>query len=239
MINTNTIINELKNLNYPFLENNKNGFKINEKNFVYKIGEIPILLSAPHAVKQFREKKEKASDYLTGALAIYLAQKCNCSYFVRTFNDNDDPNYPLETTLYKIENDYLKTLKKFIEEHKQFLIIDIHGCINNKKYDCSFWHDNYNTCDENIIKIFTSNFNSYNLSTDNGSEYLGGQITRQSALLSNAFQIEIKRKIRTLKQENFYLLKSFIDSMEKSIFETYNYSIKLEKVRRDKNEHNK
>ena len=52
-------------------------------------------------------------------------------------------------------------------------------------------------------------------------------------MITNSFQIEIKRKIRTLKLENYYLLKSFIDSMEESIYKTYDYSMKLEKVRRD------
>lgn len=223
----NTIINELKNLNYQFLENDKNGIKINNKNYTYSIGEIPILLSAPHAVKQYRESQIKLSDYLTGPLAIYLAKKCNCSYFVRVFNDNDDPNFPLGITLPQIENEYLKTLKYFIKKYKQFLVIDLHGCSNSKKYDCSLWHNNYNPCDPNIIRIFETNFNDYNLSYDNGSEYLGGQVTRQSSLITNAFQIEVKRKIRTLKLKNYYLLKAFIDSMKKSIYETYDYSMRL------------
>ena len=233
MIDANTIINELRNLNYQFLVNNKNGLKIDNKNYIFKTGKIPILLSAPHAVKQYRESQVKPSDYLTGALAIYLAEKCNCSYFVRVFNDNDDPNFPLGTTLSHIENDYLNALKKYIQEFNQFLVIDIHGCVNSKEYDCSIWSNNYNTCDSNIIKIFENNFRCYNLSVDNGTEYLGGQVTRQSSMITNSFQIEIKRKIRTLKLENYYLLNSFIDSMEESIYETYDYSMKLEKVRRD------
>ena len=113
-------------------------------------------------------------------------------------------------------------------------MIDIHGCVNSKKYDCSLWHDDYNTCETQVVKIFENNFNCYDLTLDNGTEYLGGQVTRQCALITNSFQIEIKRKIRTLKLENYYLLKSFIDSMEKSIYETYDYSMKLEKVRRDR-----
>lgn len=233
MINANTIINELRNLNGLFLVNNKNGLKIDHKNYIFKNGKIPILLSAPHAVKQYRESQVKFSDYLTGALAIYLAEKCNCSYFVRVFNDHDDPNFPLGTTLPQTENNYLKALKKFIQEYNQFLVIDVHGCTDNKKYDCSLWHDNYATCKSEIIKIFETNLSNADLSVDNGSEYLGGQVTRQSALLTNAFQIEIKRKIRTLELENYYLLKSFIDATEKSIYETYD-SIKLEKVRRDR-----
>ena len=234
MINANTIIRELRNLNYQFLINNKNGLKIDNKNYMFKNGKIPILLSAPHAVKQYRESQVKPSDYLTGALAIYLAEKCDCSYFVRIFNDKDDPNFPLGITLPEIENNYLRNLKKFIQKYNQFLTIDIHGCVNSKKYECSLWHNNYNACDSRIINIFEKNFKYYNLTIDNGTEYLGGQVTRQCALITNSFQLEIKRKIRTLKLENYYLLKSFTDSMKKSIHETYDYSMKLDKVRRDK-----
>lgn len=234
MINANTIINELRDLNYQFLINNRNGIIIDNKSYIYKKGKLPILLSSPHAVKQCRESQVKPSDYLTGPFAIYLAEKCDCSYFVRTFNDNSDPNFPLGITLEYIEDSYLIALRNFIQEFNQFLIIDIHGCSNNKKYDCSIWSDNYGTCKLPIIKIFENNFSCYNLSIDSGSEYLGGQVTRQCSLITNAFQLEIKRKIRTLELENYYLLKSFIDSMEKSIYETYDYSIKLDKVRNDK-----
>lgn len=234
MINANTIINELRNLNYQFLANNKNGLKINEKNYIYKKGEVPILLSAPHAVKQYRESQIKLSDYLTGPIAIYLANKCNCSYFVRVFNNNSDPNYPLEITLQNIDDNYLIALKKFIQEYRQFLVIDIHGCDNNKLYDCSIWSNNYKTCDKKIIKLFESNFNNSDLSIDDGNEYLGGQVTRQCSLITNAFQIEVKRSIRTLQLDNYNSLKSFIYSMEKSIYDTYNYSMKLEETRSKK-----
>lgn len=233
MIKANTIINELRKRNNQFLANNKNGTKVDNKNYIFKVGKIPILLSAPHAVKQYRESQVKPSDYLTGALAIYLAETCNCSYFVRVFNDFEDPNFPLGTTLLKVDNEYLKTLKRFIQEYNQILMIDIHGCVDSKKYDCSLWHDDYNTCESQIIRIFENNFNHHDLTVDNGTEYLGGQVTRQCALITNSFQMEIKRKIRTLKLENYYLLKSFIDAMEESIYETYDYSMKREKVRRD------
>ena len=114
MIKTNTIINELRNLNCQFLVNNKNGINIDNKSYVYKKGRLPILLSSPHAVKQYRESQVKPSDYLTGPLAIYLAEKCDCSYFVRTFNDNSDPNFPLGKTLEYIEDSYLTALRNFI-----------------------------------------------------------------------------------------------------------------------------
>lgn len=232
MIKKNTIINELRNINYQFLVNDRNGMKIDNKNYIFKNGKLPILFSAPNAVKQFREFNVKPSDYLTGPLAIYMANIFDCSYFVRVCNDYDDPNYPVGITLANINNTYLINLNKFIKQSRPFLLIDIHGCRDDKEYDCSMWSDNYNTCDYQIISIFEKNFIKYNLSVDNGSEYLGGQVTRQCSMFTNAFQIEIKRKIRTLKLENYYLLESFIESMGNSIYETCEYSRKLKKVKK-------
>ena len=111
-------------------------------------------------------------------------------------------------------------------------MIDIHGCKDVKQYDCSLWSNNYDTCDKEIIKIFENNFNNVNLSVDNGSEYSGGQVARQCSLVTNAFQIEIKRKIRSLELENYYLLKAFINSASKSIYETYDYPMKLTKIKK-------
>lgn len=229
MIKTNNIINELRNINSQFLVNNKNGLKINNKNYKYKIGANPIILSAPHAVKQCRNQNIKAIDYLTGALAIYLANKCNCSFVVRTFNDNDDPNFPLGYTLSQVDNDYLILLKKLVKFYSQFLVIDLHGCTNSKKYDCSLWHDNYKNCNIEIVKIFEDNFVVNGITVDHGREYLGGQVTRQCSLITDAFQLEIKRKIRSLKIENVDLLISFINSMSDSIEKTSTFVKKLQK----------
>lgn len=235
----NTIINELRELNRQFLANDKNGKKVDDKSYIYKVSKIPILLSAPHAVRQFRESQVKVSDYLTGPLAIYLANSCDCSYFVRVFNDNDDPNFPLGETLSCVKNEYLKALKQFILEHDQFLIIDIHGCVTSEQYDCSLWHHDYRTCDRQIVKIFEGCLARHQLTVDDGSLYLGGQVTRQASLVTNAFQVELNRKIRTLKLKNYYLLKAFIDSMSEAIHETCDYSMKMKEARRIQDEYNK
>lgn len=211
------------------MANDKNGVK-RGSNFIYKKGKLPILLSASHAVKQYRESQIKLSDYLTGPLTMYLAEKVNCSYFVRTFNANDDPNYPLGVTLKQVENEYLRSLIAFLREYRHFLVVDIHGASNRKISDASMWSDN---CLLDILRIFEYNFNSNGLSTDFGLEYLGGQVTRQSGLITNAFQLELKRRIRSL--DNVLALESLLNSMEESIYEVCDYSRNFERVRRIRN----
>ena len=58
---------------------------------------------------------------------------------------------------------------------------------------------------------------------------MGGQVTRQCSLITDAFQLEIKRKIRSLKIENVDLLISFINSMSDSIEKTSTFVKKLQK----------
>lgn len=213
------------------MASNGNGLKNTDKNYSFKRGAIPILISAPHAVNCYRESQIRGGDYLTGPLAMYLANLCDCSYFIRTYNDNDDPNYPLGITLPVLENEYLRALTKLITAPDFFLVIDLHGFKYRKKAACSIWTDDNNPCDPVITSIFFKNFKLQNFSYDQGSEYLGGQVTRQSALITQAFQLEIKRSIRSLKLENLHLLKQFILAMQQSISETYEYSRRLEKIR--------
>jgi len=197
--------------------------KINDCNYLLKRGEIPILISAPHAVRQVREEKIKASDYLTGPLAMTIANKCHCSYLVRCYNELDDPNYPSGKTLPSIHSSYLRALIDFIHKNPQYLIIDLHGCRNSRKYDCSIWSDDTKLCDNQILTIFENHLEKNSFSVDRGREFLGGQVTRQCGLLTNAFQLEVKRRIRSLNEEDIPLLEAFLHSMEQAIMETNHY----------------
>ena len=46
----------------------------------YKIisGNIPVMLSAPHAVNHFRNGQKKWADLFTGGIAVYLQQITGC-----------------------------------------------------------------------------------------------------------------------------------------------------------------
>lgn len=223
-----SIKEELNELNYQFLANNRNGIKTNDQNYLKGLGEIPILISAPHAVKQERENMTKPSDYLTGALALYLSKKLNCSYFIRSYNMNDDPNYPIGITLNQIESNYLKALKEFILKNRQFLVIDLHGCSNKRLYDASIWTNYFATCQKEIVQIFGNYFLANNFTVDMlGQEFQGGQVTRQCGLITNAFQLELRRDLRTIEDES--TLARVIETFYSSINETYEYTLKLEK----------
>ena len=221
------IIKNLKNINPIFLSNNKNGFKINKTNHTLRKGNIPILISAPHTVRQYRNDEIKASDYLTGALALSLAEQLDCFALVRNCNNQDDPNFPIGKTLPEANTMYLQYLLDMIKLYDIQLVIDLHGCSDKRNFDCSIWSDNFKTCDPNIISLFNEKFAECNISCDvNGTEYLGGQVTRQVARLTNVFQLEVKKSYRSLDKDDRNNLYNFIEAMQDSINEVYKSNVK-------------
>lgn len=169
-------------------------------------------------MKQYREGEIKTGDFLTGPLAISLAERCDCFSLVRTCNVQDDPNFPVGETLKEINNLYLEYLLYVINKYDIKLVIDLHGCNDTHNVDCSIWSDAFKTCDSNIISLFENEFIKRHLSCDKyGNEYFGGQVTRQVAKITNVFQLEVKRYIRSLKRDNRDNLYNFIEAMESSI----------------------
>ena len=107
-----------------------------KKSYEFKIGNIPILLSAPHSVKQFREGKQKIQDSLTGPIAEVLADLTKCSCIYRIYNDGTDPNY------YNEDGGYKQEIEKIIHEHNIKLLIDLHGAKNREEFNVDIGTNN-------------------------------------------------------------------------------------------------
>ncbi len=115
---------EILDLNKKYTECRNNGRKINGNNFQIISGDVPILLSAPHAVKTFRGNDEKPCDKNTGGIVEYLCQKSHVYGITRIFNDNDDPNYYNEGS----SLEYKKAIIELINKADIKIMFDIHGC---------------------------------------------------------------------------------------------------------------
>ena len=115
---------------------------------VEKYGDLPILLSAPHAVKQIRNNKIKANEFYTGSIVECLAKQIGCSCITKQClvenSTNDDPNTDNDCCQYKT------AIKQFLQKHHIELFIDIHGlsrkrdsivdiCINSGKNKYLFY----------------------------------------------------------------------------------------------------
>ncbi|HEX3032353.1 MAG TPA: hypothetical protein VHS59_08955 [Bacillota bacterium] len=98
-----------------------------ENPFKYLQGSIPLLVSAPHAVRHKRKKDIKPSDEFTGATACLLHQLTGCHTLAVSKVYNEDPNFDYPS-LYK---DYLGEICK---EHKIKLVLDLHGAARERDF---------------------------------------------------------------------------------------------------------
>lgn len=92
--------------------------------FVIERGELPVLFSAPHAVKHFRNHQWKPAELYTGAIVRYVSRTVGCHAIYSTRCEEANPNYDdNEISAYK------KELKRYVEQQEIKLVIDFHGCL--------------------------------------------------------------------------------------------------------------
>lgn len=123
------LINEITKYEKRFSGNSYNGN--GSKDFLIKEGFIPIMISAPHSVNQFREGKIKYAEKFTGAIAYYLHHVTGCHVIYSTKYNKKDPNYDPNPNG---ENRYQTQLKNYLLNHTVYLLIDLHGASNNRDF---------------------------------------------------------------------------------------------------------
>lgn len=118
------ILRQIKDAEQKFMVNDYKGNSI-ESCTVEVYGNYPILLSAPHAVKQIRGGLIKAHEFYTGAIVECLAKQVGCACITKKYlienAANDDPNTDNAYCSYKT------AVNQFLREHKIKLFVDIHG----------------------------------------------------------------------------------------------------------------
>lgn len=87
-------------------------------------GELPAIVSAPHAVTHLRGGRPKPSDDYTGAMALTIAREVGCHAIVASRFDGCDPNRdPLERSAYK------QALVEYVRKQGIRLLVDLHGMV--------------------------------------------------------------------------------------------------------------
>jgi len=99
-----------------------------EEPFWIATGKIPILISAPHAVRHIRQKKIKMSDEFTGSIVYLLNKLANCPAIATTKLYGGDPNVD-DPCIYK------ERLAQICRENKIKLVLDIHGAAREREFD--------------------------------------------------------------------------------------------------------
>lgn len=121
------LISRIKELEVLFSNNQYDG---NGKTaFVIEEGDIPIIVSAPHAINQFREGQVKCADMYTGGIARYLHEVTGCHLIYSCMFTESDPNYDEPGT-----NKYQDALVEYLKKHKVAVLLDLHGVAKKRGY---------------------------------------------------------------------------------------------------------
>lgn len=90
-------------------EFSRNNYYHSGNGFKFLLGTTPVILSAPHSVRHFREGKMKAHDFYTGSIVKKLHSLTSCHVVYSITCETTDPNYDLES---KYKSELLKYIKE-------------------------------------------------------------------------------------------------------------------------------
>ena len=207
----------IKNQETQFISNNY--FGNSEKDYEYKKGSIPILISAPHTVKQWRNESHKSADIYTGALAKTL-HKATGAHIIYKASTNGDENYTTK------ETEYRKKIKDIVAKNDIKVIIDLHGMTSDKDSDIDIGtgnSSNINLLEQDyILSLVKSSLGNNNYTVN--KYFTGGKAYTMSSYCASklgvpTLQLEINKKYRTSDSESFTYMAN---KLTKMINDTYN-----------------
>lgn len=160
----------------------------------YKKGVIPVIITAPHTIKQVREDGTiKVSEPFTKAIAMYVGNEIDCYYLIKNKDTGIDAN--------SIKDEEFKNkLLEIIKNENIKLVIDIHGASISRDFDVEFGTLNNLSADYSTIYELKDAFKEAGINNvELNHPFKGGGITRSVYFNSEAeaIQIEINRKYRS------------------------------------------
>lgn len=100
-----------------------------QRNFQVILGNQPIIITAPHSVRPFRNGKYRFSDGgATAAYALALAELVGAHVIYASYESEVDANY-------EDDNDFKRQLAVLIEQVDPVLVLDLHGSNPMRSYD--------------------------------------------------------------------------------------------------------
>ncbi len=204
-----TLNNEFKDILYSYKE--KPPYYQGSYFKVFK-GSNDILVSAPHAGRHIRNKKNKIREYGTSKIATLLNHYKDVHIIYTNTDYNEDANYNENT-------EYKTYLLKYIKENNIKHFIDIHGMENTNAHTIEIGSDNFNNVSEKEVKLIIKCFNKNRIKNIKVDEkYKSNKRTLSKAVNEKlnivAIQFEINKRYRRLsnKPRSFYkIICSFID----------------------------
>lgn len=177
----------------------KTSKKVNPKKqtpFKFWEGSIPVLISAPHAVRHERKKKIKVSDEFTGSIAYLLNKLAGCHALATTKLYGGDPNYDFPCI-------YKDAINNICSQHNILLVLDLHGASRDHVFDVDIGTMRGESLlgKNQLIENFKIAFNKFGLTKISQDHFPGivqntvtKYVSRELGIPS--FQLEINRKYR-------------------------------------------
>lgn len=107
--------------------------------FVYEVGNLPVLISAPHGAAHMRNGQMKREDGYTTGFARLVAAETGAHVLYATHLNPLDPNW-YEQTPYK------DCLQQIIQRHHIGFVLDLHGMRNKYKIGLALGTMNGRSC---------------------------------------------------------------------------------------------
>jgi hypothetical protein len=171
-----------------------------EESFLFFSGKLPVLVSAPHAVRYYTQKKIKMSDQFTGSIVFLLNKLTGCHALAVTKLYGGDPNID-NPCLYK------EKISEICGRERIKFILDIHGAAREREFDVDFGTNNgktlrnkartLETLEQNFLDFGLSRI-SQNYSSATGFNTIANYAARELGI--PAVQLEINKQYRVPAQ---------------------------------------
>jgi hypothetical protein len=163
------------------------------------MGKLPILVSAPHAVRHYRQKKIKMSDQFTGSIVCLLNQLTGCHAIAVTKLYGGDPNFD-NPCIYK------ERIAEICKRENVKFVLDIHGAAREREFDVDFGSNGGETLlKTNMLKLVECHFRDFGLNrithdhfAASGPNTIASFSARELGIPS--LQIEINKQYRVPAQ---------------------------------------
>jgi len=189
-----------------------------EEPFWFSVGDLPVLVSAPHAVRHYRQKKIKMSDQFTGSIVYLLNKLTGCHAIAATKLYGGDPNVD-NPCIYKEKIAYMCAVKKVK------CVLDIHGAAREREFDVDFGTNSEKNLlgKVRILETLEQNFQDFGLSrishdhfAVSGPNTIANYVARELGIPT--VQVEINKQYRVPAQnpQGFHrLLGALAESIKK------------------------
>jgi len=168
--------------------------------YKYFPGTLPLLISAPHAVRHIRHKKVKPSDEFTGSMAYLLNEITSWHSLAVTKLYGGDPNFDHQCI-------YKDFITKLALENRPKLVVDLHGAarehdfavdIGTMKGSSLLGQNHYRDILKSCLTKYDVTPISENKYTVSGNKTITAHVSESLGI--PALQLEINKKYRSPNQ---------------------------------------